>query len=126
MRDEDNATRYFSFDLPKPTDGSYDADFEVNRVVLCTDNIRDQFDCEYHHYLQGAACRSKLIYSLEGFTDDPVNPPALRIIDSRRKMLKEKYLLSQFGLNAEPELIDFDGDICYYSDNLGNLYQLLF
>ena len=29
------------------------------------------------------------------------------------------------GTNIEPELIDFDGENCYYSDHFGNLYKIL-
>lgn len=126
MRDEDGTTRYFSFDLPKLKDGDYDEKFNVNRVILKAENIKDQFDCPYHRYIQGACYHNGYIYSLEGFTNNEKNPPAIRIIDTQNKVQKEEYLLSDFNLTIEPEMIDFENNICYYSDNYGNLYQLEF
>lgn len=126
MRDEDNSTRYFFFDLPKLSDGVYDEKFNVNRVVLETKDIKSWFDCEYHRYIQGACYHNGLIYSLEGFTNDAKNPAVIRIIDTQNKIQKEKYLLSDYNMTIEPEMIDFENDICYYGDNHGNLYQLEF
>lgn len=126
MRDEDDTTRYFSFDLPKLSDGEYDEKFGVKRVILETRDIKNRFDCEYHRYIQGACCHNGLIYSLEGFTNDTNNPAAIRIIDTKNKVQKEMYLLSDFNMTIEPEMIDFEADICYYCDNHGNLYQLEF
>ena len=126
MRDEDKATRYFAFDLPKLGDGLYDEKYSVSRVLLGEENIKVQFDCEYHRYLQGACCHNGFIYSLEGFTDSAVNPPAIRVIDTEKKEQKAMYLFSDFNITVEPEMIDFENDICYYSDNYGNLYQLEF
>lgn len=126
MRDEDNCTRYFAFDLPKLNDGEYNEKFGVNRVILNTANIKNQFNCEYHRYVQGACYHNGLIYSLEGFTSDTKNPAAIRIIDIQNKVQKEMYLLSNFNMTIEPEMIDFETDICYYCDNHSNLYQLEF
>ncbi|MBQ5813786.1 MAG: hypothetical protein IIW34_06500 [Clostridia bacterium] len=126
MRDESRTTRYFAFDLPKVCDGTYDKNLDAKRVPLNTNDIKTWFDCEYHRYLQGACCHDGLIYSLEGFTEDAVNPPALRIIDPENRTQKIKYLFADFGMTIEPEMIDFEGDTCYYSDNHGNLYRLDF
>ena len=30
-----------------------------------------------------------------------------------------------YGLNIEPEMIDFEGDTCYYTDHNGNVYNLV-
>lgn len=126
MRDEANATRYFSFRLPKLGDGCMDEHFGVRRVVLTAANIIDYFDCPYHRYLQGACVHDGLLYSLEGFTDDLVNPPALRIIDPQNRAQRAAYALQAFGLSIEPEFIDFGHEQCYYADHDGNLYRIQF
>ena len=126
MRDEENSTRYFSFRLPDVTSGEYDETFGVNKVTLKKEDIIDFFDCDYHRYIQGAAFDNGIIYSLEGFTEDKNNPPAIRLIDPVSKTQKAVYHFSDFGLTVEPEFIDFDGENCYYADNHGNIYSLCF
>lgn len=126
MRDESNTTRYFAFDLPKCSDGVPDPVLGVNRVVLTAEEIKSQFDCDYHRFIQGACVYQGKIYSLEGFTEDKKNPPALRVVDPERKCQQEMFLFSDYGLTIEPEMIDFAGGICYYADHSGNLYRLEF
>lgn len=126
MRDENDCTRYFSFRLPKVSDGEYDEKYGVNRVVLTTQDIIEKFDCPYQRYIQGAAYRKGLIYSLEGFTDDAENLPAIRIIDVNNKTQIRKFVFSDYGLTIEPEMIEFYNNRCYYSDNDGNLFNLVF
>lgn len=126
MRDDVHSTRYFSFDLPKVTQGELCEQYNVKRVVLHESDIRDCFDCDYHHYVQGACYHKGKIYSLEGFTDSLDNPPAIRIIDTKLKkeIIFKKF--EEFGINIEPEMIDFENDICYYADHNGNMYKLFF
>lgn len=126
MRDAAYKTRYFSFDLPKLSDGSFDEKFGVNRVVLKKEDIKEYFDCEYHVFIQGAICHDGLVYSVEGFENDPSKLPAMRIIDPAKKVQLEHILLGDHGLTAEPEFIDFWEGICYYSDGYGNLYTIEF
>lgn len=126
MRDEAAATRYFAFRLPGLDAGERDPVYGVNRVVLREEDILTQFDCPYHHYVQGACCHDGKIYSLEGFTDDPKDPPVLRIIDTDRQCQETLVRMGDYGLTIEPELIDFAGDTCWYCDNSGNLYVLKF
>lgn len=126
MRDETHTTRYFAFDLPKLKDGTPDAEFGVNRVVLTPEDIRFQFDCEYHRYVQGGCVHEGKIYSLEGFTEDEKRPPALRIIDPEERRQQEMFLFADYGLTVEPEMIEFADGICYYCDHSGNLYTLEF
>lgn len=126
MRDESHTTRYFSFALPPLADGVTDEKYALKKVVLTVDDIGDYFDCEYHKYLQGAAFHAGKIYSVEGFTDSRENPPAMRVIDVRGKCQETFVDLAAAGYTVEPELIDFDGDICYYGDHHGNLYRVEF
>lgn len=125
MRDSDNTTRYFSFDLPSVTEGEED-EKGVKWVTLQKEDIRDHFDCPFHHFLQGACFKEGRIYSTEGFTDDRNNPPAFRVISTAEKRQEQYIPLGDFGLTVEPELIDFCGDTCYYADNHGNLYVVEF
>lgn len=126
MRDNTQSTRYFSFDLPKITDGEVCEKYGAKKVVLDASDILEYFDCDYHHYIQGACCNKGKIYSLEGFTDNLDNPPVIRIIDTRLKKEICVKRLSDFGINIEPEMIEFENDICYYGDHDGNIYKLNF
>lgn len=126
MRDGSRTTRYFSFALPKSTDGVIDETLAVKKVVLTVEDIGDYFDCDYHKFLQGAAFHNGKVYSLEGFTDNRENPPAMRIIDVKGHKQDTVVDLAAAGCTVEPELIDFDGDTCYYGDHLGNLYCIEF
>ena len=126
MRDEEKTTRYFSFDLPDVDSGDYDDTLGVKRVILKKTDIINSFDCEYHRYIQGACFKNGIIYSLEGFSNDKNNPPVIRLIDTSAKKQKEMYCFFDLGLTIEPEFIDFKDENCYYADNHGNLYKLLF
>lgn len=124
MRDADRTTRYFTFRLPEPGAGKVSARYGVPEVVLEEGDILRQFDCPYHHFLQGACLHGGLIYSVEGFTGDPENPPALRIIDPEagRQVFFEEF--RPRGRCEEAELIDFwEGD-CWYSDVTGHVYRI--
>lgn len=126
MRDNTHSTRYFSFNLPKVNQGQMCEKYNVKQVTLTQADILQYFDCDYHHYIQGASCHNGRIYSLEGFTDSLEHPPAVRVIDTN---LKKEIAFKQFkdlGTNIEPEMIDFDNDICYYTDHRGNMYKLTF
>ncbi len=122
MRDAANATRYFAFDLPKLADGEMNDTYGVNVVTLNVSDIKDQFDVEYHHYIQGACFYKGKIYSVEGFTNNVKNPPALRIINTKTKQQELFLKFEELGLVDEAEMIDFKDDVCYYSDVDGNFY----
>lgn len=126
MRDEEKSTSYFAFALPGINDGTYDPAYGVKRVRLEKDDIISQFDTPYHRYVQGACFHKGKIYSLEGFTDDKNNPPAVRVIDVHKKTQAGICYFADIGLHIEPELIDFADDICYYADHNGNLFELKF
>ena len=122
MRCEERGTPYFAFDLPKLADGEIDEAYGVKKVVLTPADIKKNFVCPEHHYIQGACCHSGLIYSLEGFR----NSPALRIIDPKDGIQKAFIPFSEHGVIEETELIDFRGDKCFYGDCHGILYRLTF
>ena len=124
MRDAASSTRYFSFDLPKVSEGVFNEHYGVRKVTLGVNDIKDMFDVEYHHYVQGACCHNGKIYSVEGFTNNEKNPPALRIINTETKKQELCVMFADLGMSIEAEMIDFNGDICYYSDVKGNLYIL--
>ena len=126
MRDATQSTRYFSFRLPALTDGERDEKYGVKKVVLQPSDILASFDCPYHHFVQGACIHGDKLYSLEGFTKNGENPPAIRVIDLQNKRQELYMPFADLGLEVEPELIDFCGDVCYYGDRHGNLYNLSF
>lgn len=115
MRDEDKVCRYFAFNLPVLSDGA--------EVVLGKEDVIEYFDCPYHYFVQGATCHKGKIYSTEGFHNDEVNAPAIRIIDLEKKEQIFFVNIMKEGFIEEPEFIDFSEDgICYYSDAHGSLY----
>lgn len=126
MRDKTHTTRFFAFDLPKLADGEVDDKYGVRKVKLNIQDIKEYFDCSYHHFMQGACCYKGKIYSTEGFTDSPENPPVIRIINPSLKEEESVYNLVDYGLNKEPEMIEFYEGKCYYGDDCGNIYKLSF
>jgi len=124
MRDEFNQTRYFSFDLPKLSDGEPDEKYGVNRVVLNSDDIKTYFDCEYHNYIQGADFHDGKVYSVEGFSVQSGKIPVLRVIDTETKKQIAYLDFAKEGIDFEPEMISFRGDTCYYGTAHGNLYAI--
>ena len=124
MRDNTNSTRYFAFELPKAEQGELCEEYNAKKVVLNKSDIKEYFDCPYHHYVQGACCHEGKIYSLEGFTGSQENPPAIRVIDTKLKKETVFKKFGDYGINVEPEMIDFKEDICYYTDHHGNMYKL--
>lgn len=126
MRDHCHVSRYFSFVLPKLSDGLIDPAFGVRKVILQTSDILTEFDCEYHKFVQGACCHNGRIYSVEGFTHHDQAPPALRVIDpvAKRQILFAD--LTALGDPIEPEFIDFYGETCLYGDGHGQLFVVEF
>ena len=126
MRNEQLGTRYFKFRIPSLSEGRIDPIYGVKRVVLSKDDICATFDCPYHRYVQGAILHENKIYSTEGFHNDQINRPAIRIISLDEKR-EQKYIdLLDAGYLCEPEMIDFYNGVCYYSDAGGNLYSIEF
>ena len=97
---------------------------QVKRVVLKEADVREYFDGAYCRYMQGATLNRGKIYSTEGFDNDPVNVPAIRVIDLAAKKQVEHLDLMSVGYFEEPELIDFYNGACLYSDAHGTLYKL--
>lgn len=124
MRDGDRTTRYFTFRLPDVTAGALSAEYGVRTAVLEVPDILSYFDTPYHLYIQGACCHNGLIYSSEGFNADI--PPSLRIIDPAAKRQLEHTNLADLGFPTEAEFIDFRGERCYYSDGVGDLFEVIF
>ena len=122
MRDAENVTRFFTFDLPGAHGGKFEERTGVNCVILTPDDILARFDGPYMHYMQGACCHEGRIWSVEGFSVSSENPPALRVIDIQagREILYDH--MPDHGLDLEPEFIDFRGGDCLYSDCKGNVY----
>lgn len=126
MKDIENGTRYFKFKCPSVFEGERDPVYNVKKVVLEKSDLIEYFDCKYHHYIQGATVHEGLIYSAEGFLQDEVNRPAIRIIDPRRKEEICYLDLIGNGYKTEPEIIDFYNGKCIYGDVDGNLYKINF
>ncbi|MBQ8640985.1 MAG: hypothetical protein IJ480_02105 [Clostridia bacterium] len=121
MRDAERVTRYFTFRLPKLAEGVCSETFGVPTVTLHKEDILDWFDTDYHLYIQGACCHGGRVYSSEGFNRDI--HPSLRVIDPAAGKQLCHVDLTDLGYDIEAEWIDFRGDICYYSDARGNIYE---
>lgn len=126
MRNEKLGTRYFKFKIPSLSEGEMSQIYGVKKVVLAPEDICCQFDCPYHRFIQGAIVHNNNIYSTEGFNNDEINRPAIRVIDLAEKNEKHCFDLLKAGCKCEPEMIDFYKGTCYYSDVYGNLYSVEF
>lgn len=120
MRDKEQTTRYFAFPLPDVRAG-----FQDGWLRICTlEEPLFWFDAPYHRFIQGACVHNGNIISVEGFTGSEQNPPALRVIDPRKREQVAFCLFADMGSRVEPECVDFQGDTCWYSEGRGNLYEL--
>lgn len=124
MRDADNTTRTFEFDLPKLSDGVIDEKYGVKKVTLTIDDIKTYFDTPYQHYIQGACFHDGKIYSVVGF--DKEIHPMFHLIDVEKKQQIFEFDFFEAGIEIEAEFIDFYGDKCIYSDAHGALFELSF
>ena len=122
MRDGERTTRYFCFDLPRLSDGDWDDELGVRRVVLSAEDIVEFFDAPYHNFVQGAVLHKGKIYEVEGFHKDI--RPAIRVIDTEKKEQTLFFDFYEAGYIHEPELIDFYKGRCIYGDAHGNLFLL--
>ena len=123
MRDGENRTRYFSFDLPKASDGDI-GDSGIREVTLTADMINEYFDTPYHNYVQGAVCYNGKIYSVEGFGEKI--HPALRIVDTEKKCQIMHFDFFEADCTDEAELIDFYEGKCIYGNHIGEIFELKF
>lgn len=125
MRDEARGTRYFRLPMPPVHAGEAEPLLGVRQVTLSSTEILETFDMPYYRFIQGAIAHGGYIYSTEGFSHSTENPPAIRVVDPLRG--SEVYgSLPALGIYEEPEMIDFFGEVCYYSDCVGNLYTVSF
>lgn len=126
MRDADRVSRYFTFNLPKLSDGEWSETYGVRFVTLGKEDVCQWFDTEYHCFIQGGCCYGGKIYSSEGFTRSEENAPALRVIDPEQKKQMFHCNLLKLGYEEEAEFVDFRNGKCYYSDACGTIYQVEF
>ena len=126
MRDKEQTTRYFTFTLPKLSDGSFDETLGVKVLTLQKEDILTWFDCQYSRYIQGACYYKGKIYSVEGFSGSETNKPKLQIIDLISQKQVETVDLCDLGLVIEPEFIEAYQDQIYYSDASGRIYLFTF
>lgn len=123
MRMGDQTTRYFTFRLPKSSEGEPHPTLGVNCVTLSSEDILSYFDGNYSHFIQGACVRDGKLYSLEG-RGTAYREAGLRVSDLLAG--KELYYLdlTSNGMTAEPELIDFTESGALFSDYNGTVYLL--
>ncbi len=126
MRDAEQRTRFFSFELPKVADGDYDADTDARAVSLNANDIKAIFDCPYMKYMQGATYYCGYIYSLEGILCDAGLPLKFRVIDLKNQKEIFEYGLEKIGLVGEPEFVAVYNGEFLYADAEGNLYKFIF
>lgn len=126
MKDQDCKTRFFSFSLPKLSDGEYSTEFNLPVVTLGKQDIKECFDCEYIHFMQGAAYHDGYIYTTEGFYHDAINHPAIRVFDIKEQKQGLYIDLIDLGLNLEAEFIDIYEGKTYYIDGVGNVFKIIF
>lgn len=126
MVDDDKVTRYFKFNIPDPNDGVYSSDYETKVVTLTIADILDQFEIDYNRYMQGGCYYDGRLYTLEGFTNDTVNPPKLRVIDVESKRQITVIDLYEAGITKEPEMIFINNSKLYIVGSGGDILKFDF
>lgn len=125
MRDDDRVTRYFTFPLPKASEGEFCEAWGVPVVTLTADDVLSVFDTPYSRFIQGACCAGGKVYSVEGFSDEK-NPAKMQIVDLRTQKLHAVIDLFAMGLTIEPEFVNVHDGVLYYSDAHGRLIRFDF
>lgn len=105
MRDREHITRYFTFALPRLSDGELIDG--VSHITLTEADILDTFDERYMNYMQGACAKDSIVYSVEGFGMQGVNLPRMQVIDMAMHKVIHDIPLGDLGLEIEPEFVDF-------------------
>lgn len=129
LRDAEHVTRFFTFDLPALSAGEYCDKYGVNVVTLNKEDIQAMFDCDYTDYIQGGCCYDGKLFNIAGGSvTSPAapHPPRLQIVDTEARKQLVHINLAEFGLLAEPEMIDFEGDTLYYMDGEGLVRRIEF
>ena len=112
MRDANKTTRYFGFDIPDLEAGVYAEAYGCPVVTLQPEDIKIQFDSEYHNYLQGCCYSSgKILYMGDFGGEAP-----LYVVDLESRKVTDCFRLGDAGLRAEPEVIctdPIDGTLYY-------------
>lgn len=131
MKTADNLTRFFKFNLPLITEGSYDSSFDCNVVTLTEADVIEYWDSEYCYSIQGCTFYNNQIFVTEGFdtTDARQEMPRIRIFDVNFKKQVAVFDIFEHGLTLEPEVIFWHEGQCYYGNrNLAilklNLYTI--
>ncbi len=123
MRDKEQVTRFFTFDIPKLSDGEMKDG--ISYITLGESDVIDHFDAPYMRYMQGACAKNGVVYSVEGFAPG-VNPARMQVIDMEKKIAVHDIQLGDYDLPKEPEFIDFYGDELFYSDATGRIFKVEF
>ncbi len=124
MDDTTRTTKFFSFSMPALDKGIYSESYGCRLVSLEYGDIKKTFSTKYFNYLQGCCYYDGKIYSSEGFTNDGVNVPTLRVIDLTTERIEKSISLPEkFNLNVEPEFLYVYNGLLYYKDVVGNLYS---
>ncbi len=108
MRGEgDNGTDtiFFKFDVPALSEGEYSDEYGCNVVTLSEDDIEDEFTTDFFRWIQGACYHGGKLYITEGFADDAVDKPMIRVVDLDKKQIVSVIDLYALGFPYEPELI---------------------
>lgn len=108
MRDANQTTRFFAFEIPALGSGDYNETYGCNVVTLKKEDIQSQFDVEYFNYIQGCCYSNGQIISAEGFGNSTSVPPTIRIVDLETQKVVKTYNLTEAGLPEEPEVICVD------------------
>ncbi len=125
MRDKEQVTRYFEFDMPKLADGEVCPTCGVSVVTLTEEMITAQFDGDYSHYVQGACVFEGKLYSTEGFNiENAPNLPRIQVMDLAARTQYADLALTEMGFTKEPEFIYPYGGRLYYSDCTGATFLI--
>ena len=123
-----NHSRFFCFDIPAVTEGTYNESYRCNVVTLTKEKIRYQFDTAYINYPQGASYHGGQIYIQESYG----STRKLTVVDLKAQAVVYTHDMVKEGLSGASYLLAFDPDTAdlYYGapDYTGakKLYKLTF
>ncbi len=118
LRNGEEQTRFFEFDLPKIGDGIYNETYGCNLVTLESTDIIEMFDTEHLVVIQGCCYYGGKILSVSGIGKGSSVLPYLQVIDSENGEIEKNISFGEIGITNEPEMISvdpMDGTIYYAS-----------
>ena len=124
-RDSDQDTRFFEFDIPDVTDGTYNETYGCKVVSLAYSAVQRDFSVGYIAYPQCAVYANGELYITSGFVSQNVSPKVTQV-DLCSGSVEYVYDLEKAGLTKQPTLLAYDTetDTFIYGTDTAQWYEL--